>query len=118
MISVSFESEILSDSQDFEDFIGYEDPSQEITRFEKARMIVARALQLSLGAPFMLKLTQKDLEKLRYNPIEIAKLEFKKGVIPLTVKRPFPEIHQEVRETSSHVSEFKNTKEISAVEGA
>ena len=27
---------------------------------------------------------------LAYNPIEIAKLEFKKGIIPITVKRPLP----------------------------
>ena len=57
------------------------------TKYEVARIIGARALQLSQGAPFMLKLTQKDLEKLRYSPIEIAKLEFEKGVVPITVKR-------------------------------
>lgn len=57
------------------------------TKYEIARIIGARALQISQGAPFMLKLTQKDLEKLRYNVIEIAKLEFEKGVVPINIKR-------------------------------
>lgn len=60
------------------------------TKFEKARMIGSRALQISMGAPFLLKLADKDLEKIGYNPIEIAKLEFEEKVIPITVKRPLP----------------------------
>lgn len=62
------------------------------TKFEKARMIGARALQISMGAPFLIKLDEKDLESLKYNPLAIAKKEFEAGVIPLTVKRPFPEV--------------------------
>lgn len=58
------------------------------TKYEKARIIGSRALQVSMGAPFMLKLTDEDLKKLGYSTIEIAKLEFEKGVIPITVKRP------------------------------
>ncbi len=59
----------------------------EYTRFEIARIIGARALQLSVGAPPLLKL---DKQKVYNSPIEIAKLEFEKGVIPLTVKRKMP----------------------------
>ena len=62
----------------------------ECTKYEKARIIGARSLQLSMGAPFMIELSKKDLEKLKYSTLEIAKLEFKKGVIPITVKRPYP----------------------------
>ena len=58
------------------------------TKYEKARMIGSRALQLSMGAPFLLKLEQKDLEQIKYDPIEIAIQEFKEGVLPITVKRP------------------------------
>ncbi|MGM5480355.1 MAG: DNA-directed RNA polymerase subunit K [Nanobdellota archaeon] len=61
------------------------------TRFEKARMIGSRALQLSQGAETKLSLTKKDYEKIKYNPVEIAKMEFEQGVIPLTVKRDQPE---------------------------
>ena len=58
------------------------------TKYEQARIIGARALQLSRGAPFMIKLSEKDLEKIGYNPIEIAKLEFKEGLIPIAIKKP------------------------------
>jgi DNA-directed RNA polymerase subunit K/omega len=62
----------------------------EITKFEKARLIGARALQISMGAPFMVKLSQKQLEDLKYNPVEIAKLEFEQGVLPIEVRRKMP----------------------------
>ncbi len=63
---------------------------EEYTKYEHARIIGARALQISMGAPFMVKLSEEDLKKMGYNPIEIAKLEFKQGLIPMRVKRPMP----------------------------
>jgi DNA-directed RNA polymerase subunit K len=60
------------------------------TKYEKARMIGSRALQISMGAPFMVKLSEDDLIRIKYNPVEIAKLEFAKGVLPITVKRILP----------------------------
>ncbi len=57
------------------------------TRFEKARIIGSRALQLAMGAPLTLKLKKSDFERIRYSPIEIAKLEYEKELIPITVKR-------------------------------
>ena len=60
------------------------------TKYEKARMIGSRALQIAMGAPFLVKLNEKDLESLHYNPIEIAKLEFDESLIPITIKRPLP----------------------------
>ena len=55
----------------------------EYTRFEKARIIGARALQLSMGAPSTLAKIPKNL----VDPIEIAMVEFKEDAIPITVKR-------------------------------
>lgn len=60
------------------------------TKYEKARIIGSRALQISMGAPFLIKLTKKQLEEIRYNPIEIAKMEYEQGVIPMQVKRLKP----------------------------
>lgn len=60
------------------------------TKYETARMIGSRALQISMGAPFLVKLSAKDLEHIGYNPIEIAKKEFDLGILPITVKRPMP----------------------------
>ncbi len=59
----------------------------DVTKYERARIIGARALQLSMGAPFLVKLSDKELDAIGYNPIEIAKREFSEGVIPIAVKR-------------------------------
>jgi len=64
--------------------------TEEYTKYEKARMIGSRALQIATGAPFLIKLSDEDLSKINYNPIEIAKMEFSKGIIPLAIKRPLP----------------------------
>jgi DNA-directed RNA polymerase subunit K/omega len=60
------------------------------TKYERARIIGSRALQISEGAPFLIKLTKKQLEELQYNPLEIAKVEFEAGKIPITIKRSLP----------------------------
>ena len=57
------------------------------TKYEEARMIGARALQLSQGAPFMSKISEKELEEIAFNPIEIAKMEFSQGMIPIGIKK-------------------------------
>ena len=56
--------------------------SLKYTRFEKARIIGARSLQISMGAPTLISLP-KDV----IFPIDIAMLEFKEEAIPITVKR-------------------------------
>ncbi|MBI2659451.1 DNA-directed RNA polymerase subunit K [Candidatus Woesearchaeota archaeon] len=63
---------------------------EEYTKYEHARIIGARALQISMGAPMMVKLNDEDLKKIGYNSIEIAKLEFEKGLIPIAVKKRMP----------------------------
>jgi len=54
----------------------------QLNRFEKARIIGARALQLSLGAPPFVEIASGMI-----NPVDIAFAEFGKGIIPLAVKR-------------------------------
>ncbi len=54
----------------------------EYTRFEKARIIGARALQISMGAPVLIHLPEDIVD-----PLDIAMYEFERGVIPITVKR-------------------------------
>lgn len=62
----------------------------QFTKYEKARIIGARALQLSMNAPILLKLAKEDFERLNYDPLKIAEKEFEEGVLPITVERPFP----------------------------
>lgn len=65
-------------------------PDDYNTKYEKARLIGARALQISMGAPFLIKLSEDELKKMSYNPIEIAKLEFEKGALNMDVRRILP----------------------------
>jgi DNA-directed RNA polymerase subunit K/omega len=67
---------------------------EHLTKYEMARMIGSRALQIAMGAPFMLKMSPEDLEKIGYNPIEIAKKELAADVLPLTVRRSKPILKQ------------------------
>ncbi len=57
--------------------------NREYTRFEKARIIGARSLQISMGAPTMLKIESETL----LDPVDVAIKEYEKGVIPITVIR-------------------------------
>ncbi|HDJ96780.1 MAG TPA: DNA-directed RNA polymerase subunit K [Candidatus Aenigmarchaeota archaeon] len=61
-------------------------PTDRLTRFEVARIVGARALQIALGAPVLVKLKKGE----KFNPIELAKREFMEGIVPITVKRPLP----------------------------
>jgi len=63
---------------------------QNYTKYEKARIIGARALQISMGAPILIKVEKDELARINYNPIEIAKKEFESEVLPITIRRPLP----------------------------
>jgi DNA-directed RNA polymerase subunit K len=53
---------------------------EKYTRYERARIVGARALQVFMGAPVLIDTKLTD-------PLEIALEEMKLGVIPITVKR-------------------------------
>lgn len=63
----------------------------EYSRFEKARIIGARALQLSMGAPPLIKVDHPE----KQNPVDISMKEYELDAIPLTVRRTkSPEVTQ------------------------
>ena len=57
-----------------------------ITRFEKARIVGARALQISMGAPILM-----EVEGSFTSPIDIALRELESGILPITVRRTLPD---------------------------
>lgn len=59
-----------------------------LTRFERARIIGARALQVAMGAPTLLN----DVKGI-VDPMDIAVREFERGLVPLTVKRLANAVH-------------------------
>lgn len=56
-----------------------------LTRYEKARILGARALQLSCGAPMLIEKPADVID-----PIKIAQLELKAKILPLTIRREYP----------------------------
>ena len=64
--------------------------TEEFTRYEIARILGARALQVAMNAPILIKLSKEELEKIRYDALKIAEIEFESGILPISVKRPFP----------------------------
>lgn len=62
-------------------YSGYMD-EEKITKYEKARILATRALQIAQGSPVLI-----EIPKGMVNPMEIAKLEWEKGVIPIEIKK-------------------------------
>ena len=60
------------------------------TRYERARIVGARALQISMGAPVLIK----DIKTVE--PIEVALAELESGLIPITVKKVNKSTRREV----------------------
>jgi len=57
-----------------------------LTRFEKARIVGARALQIALGAPILIQPAKE-----RSSPIDISIEELNQGVLPITIRRTLPD---------------------------
>jgi len=63
---------------------------EQFTRYETARILGARALQIAMDAPPLLKLSDEELKELKFDAIRIAEREFEEGVLPISIHRPTP----------------------------
>ena len=68
---------------------------KEFTKYEIARILGARALQISMNAPLLIKIEKEDLEKINYDALKIAEIELNSDILPISVKRPFPQKKEE-----------------------
>jgi|SRR3989338_661005 len=68
---------------------------KQFTKYEVARIIGARALQIAMDAPLILKISDAKLKELRFDSLKIAELEFNEGVLPISIDRPTPRKHKE-----------------------
>ncbi len=57
-----------------------------LTRFERARIVGARALQVSLGAPVLVEVALGVIDS-----IDISITELKEGALPMTIRRTLPD---------------------------
>lgn len=83
--------------------------NKEMSKYETARVLGARALQISEGAPLCIKLSDKELEEINYDPYRVAKIELEKGKIPLGVI---------IKETKTNISDevLKHEAEVAKLE--
>ena len=74
----------------------------ELTKYERARILGARALQISMNAPLLIKISGEDLEKINFDSLKIAEIELDSGILPISIEKPFP---------GKKEGELKRTKE-------
>ncbi len=63
---------------------------ENFTKYEIARIIGARALQIAMDAPLLLKIPEERLKEVNYDAIKIAELELSEGALPISIHRPLP----------------------------
>lgn len=87
------------------------------TKYETARVLGARALQIAMDAPLLIEISEEQLDKINHEPMEIAKLEFEGDVLPITIKQPMPKKKSvKVKKTSAEDKEKEVIKEKEVLE--
>ena len=91
--------------------------AKQFTKYETARILGARALQIAMNAPLLIKINKEDLEKIQFDALKIAEIEFNSNILPISIKRPFPKRKEEKlkrakeQKRSNKKSEEKEIKE-------
>lgn len=86
---------------------------EQFTKYEKARIIGARALQIAMNAPILVKISKDDLEKINYDALKIAEVELNSGILPISVNKPMPKKKEEKlkRPKEAKISDEKKEEE-------
>jgi len=95
--------------------------NEKLTKYERARILGARALQIAMNAPLLIKIENADLEKINYDALKIAEVELNSDVLPISIKQPMPKKKDEelkrvkslkVKDAAKESSEAQLEKEI------
>lgn len=95
--------------------------AENFTKYERARILGARALQIAMNAPLLIKIEDEDLEKINFDALKIAEIEFNSNVLPISIKKPLPKRKEgelkraktpKISDTSKESSEEELEKEI------
>ena len=91
--------------------------SEQFSKYEKARILGARALQIAMNAPLLIKINQEDLEKIKFDALKIAEVELDSDILPISIKKPYPEKKQEkLKRAKEQKLSDKTIEEIEAKE--
>ena len=91
-----------------------ESMKSEFTKYETARIIGARALQIAMDAPLLLNISEEDLKEMKYDALRIAEKEFRDGALPIAINKPLPQLRKEKLKAAK--VEKEDDKEIAAKE--
>ena len=87
---------------------------KEFSKYERARIIGARGLQISMDAPLLIDMKKGELDGVNFDPLRIAEKELDGGVLPISVNRPMPERKEEdiekIKVEESRVSDAEKIK--------
>jgi len=85
--------------------------NDKFSKYETARVLGARALQIAMNAPFLIKMSAEDLEKINYDSLKIAEVELNSAVLPISIRKPFPEKKEEALRKAKEVKITDKKKE-------
>src|SRR3989339_386595 len=91
--------------------------ADQFTKYEKARVLGARALQISMNAPLLIKISQEDLEKIKFDALKIAEVEFNSEALPISIHKPLPQKKFEKLKRAKEVKISEEEKEEIEKEG-
>ena len=84
------------------------DKDKNFSKYELARVLGARALQIAMDAPLLTEISVEKLEEINYDPMEIAKIELEANALPINVKRPLPKRRNvKIKKTKEEVEKEK-----------
>jgi len=84
------------------------DKDKNFSKYELARVLGARALQIAMDAPLLTEISVEKLEEINYDPMEIAKIELEANALPISVKRPLPKRRNvKIKKTKEEVEKEK-----------
>ena len=67
------------------------------SKYEMTRILGARALQIAMNAPLLIKIKEEDLGKINYDALKIAEIELNSGILPISIHKPFPMKKRELK---------------------
>jgi DNA-directed RNA polymerase subunit K len=85
--------------------------AQEFSKYERARIIGARGLQISMDAPLLIDVPESELDAMNFDPLKIAEKELDSGVLPISVSKPMPKRKEEAIENIKIEDDVPSDKE-------
>ena len=65
--------------------------AKQFSKYEIARILGARSLQIAMNAPLLIKIEKEDLEKIKFDALKIAEIELNSNILPISIKKPLPQ---------------------------